>query len=112
QSTIRRHLDQRRLRAAIFASTRGGGRAARRRIGQRPDNSIDARLCQQAQRLERQRAHGVRQLDQRQVGQSARGRFGARQRHKLVGDDGRGGNAQAFELDGVVDTPRRARASI
>jgi hypothetical protein len=39
-------------------------------------------------------------------------RLGFGQRQKLIGDQGSGGNPRAFELYRVVDTPRRAGASI
>jgi hypothetical protein len=51
-------------------------------------------------------------LYKRQVAQAAGQRFSLRKHKKLVGDQGGGCNARVFQLNGVVDTPRRARASI
>ena len=51
-------------------------------------------------------------LYQSQVAQAAGQRFSLRKHKKLVGDHGGGCNARIFQLNGVVDTPRRARASI
>jgi len=51
-------------------------------------------------------------LYKRQVAQPAGQRFSLRKRKKLISDQGSGWNGRVFQLNGVVDTPRRARASI
>ena len=51
-------------------------------------------------------------LYKRQVAQPASQRFSLRKRKKLISDQGSGWNGRVFQLNGVVDTPRRARASI
>jgi hypothetical protein len=51
-------------------------------------------------------------LYKRQVAQAASQRFSFRKHKKLIGDQGGGWNTRVFQLNGVVDTPRRARASI
>ena len=47
-----------------------------------------------------------------QVAQAAGQRFSLRKHKKFVRDQGGGRNARVFQLNGVVDTPRRARPSI
>src|SRR5215813_11561369 len=54
----------------------------------------------------------MRKFNQPQIAQSAGRRFGLRKQKKFVGDHGSGWNTRVFQLNGVVDTPRRARASI
>jgi hypothetical protein len=54
----------------------------------------------------------MRKLYKRQVGQAAGQGFSLRKHKKLVGDQGGGWNTRIFQLNGVVDTPRRARSSI
>src|SRR6266478_2933266 len=51
-------------------------------------------------------------LYKRQLAQAASQRFSLRKHKKLIGDQGEGWNTGVFQLNGVVDTPRRARASI
>ena len=51
-------------------------------------------------------------LYKRQLAQAASQRFSLRKHKKLIGDQGDGWNTGVFQLNGVVDTPRRARASI
>ena len=51
-------------------------------------------------------------LNQPQVVQASAQRFSLRQQEKFVRDYGSGRNPRVFELNGVVDTPRRAGASI
>lgn len=54
----------------------------------------------------------MRKLDQPQVAQPTGQRFSLGEQKKFVCDQGCGWNARIFQLHGVVDTPRRARASI
>ena len=51
-------------------------------------------------------------LYKRQAAQAAGQRFSLRKHQKLVGDQGGGCNPRVFQLNRVVDTPRRTRASI
>ena len=51
-------------------------------------------------------------LYKRQVAQAAGQTLSLGKYQKLVGDQGGGRNTRVFQLNGVVDTPRRARASI
>jgi hypothetical protein len=50
--------------------------------------------------------------NERQVAQAAGQRFGLGKHKKLIGDQSGGRNSRVFQLNGVVDTPRRARSSI
>jgi hypothetical protein len=54
----------------------------------------------------------MRKFYERQIAHAPGQRFSLRKHQKLIGHQGGSRDARLFQLNGVVDTPRRARPSI